>query len=327
MKKLRLFLVVCGGTIIMTENSEGIHKPQEGKNASNLLSRIDPSLFSEYDVTIECVSNVDSSNISHEHWDIVSEKIFENYKNYDGFVVVHGTDTMAYTACALSFALQNIGKPVILTGSHLPFGTPESDAKKNLLDAFKWAVSDLSGIFLVFGGRIFRGTRCSKTSPSSFESFSSTSKNENTEKKIEKRNTTSLTLKTGFEKNIIAFSLMPGISPDIFFPLIQKKEVRGVVIRAFGPGNFPYSFMPVLETAKENKVPVVVLSQCSFDAITEMKKYDVGAKALEYGVIEGKDMNFEAASVKLMWALNHFPYEQIKTVMQSNLVGEISEGL
>ena len=318
----------------MNRNKKGFLEPPKKEKSLECLQSFAPFFLEEYEVKTHFISNIDSSNISINHWNTVAKYIFKNYDKYEGFIVIHGTDTMAYTACALSFSLQNLGKPVILTGSHIPFGIEGTDAETNLLNALRLSISNISGVYITFNRKIFWGTRVSKTSAFSFDAFSSfhsenagmASSSLHFHEKIKKRHEEKLILKAKFQENILVFTLLPNISLENLFFLLEEKNIKGFILNGFGPGNIPYRLLPFFKGAQKNKVPIIVLSQCK-DGGTAMEKYDVGRKALQVGAIEGKDMSLEAASVKLMWALAHFPYEQIKTVMQSNIVGEVSSEL
>ena len=330
MKKPKILILFCGGTLIMQKNAAGALVAPNKDEAISCLFSIEPGLEQIYDLDLHYVANIDSTNMHPQYWDQMASAVVENYEKYDGFVITHGTDSMAYTASALSFALQNLGKPVVLTGAQIAAGVLETDARRNLINAIKLAIQNISGVYIVFDERIIRGARASKTSESALDGFSSINVPDAGEIRIQmqlspenpKRHSGKVELKSGFEPDICTLTLTPGCDPTDIDHLLEIDRLRGIVIQGFGPGNIPYDYYLVFQKAQSRSVPVVVMSQC-LHGVTSMSEYDVGLKALDYGVIEGFDLSLEAATTKLMWALKHFPPEQIKSIMHQNLCGEI----
>ena len=329
--KKKILILFCGGTLVMEEDAQGtLQSPPADKAISNLL-RIEPRLKQIADLTVSYIDNIDSTNINPSHWDRMTDVIAENYHSYDGFVVTHGTDTLAYTSSALSFTLQKMGKPVILTGAQIPGSRIESDARRNLTNAVRVAAMDVSGSIVVFGESIILGCRATKVSESKIDAFDS----ENRELLGEIRLTVELSsacpirhdqplkVKKGFDSNIAVCTIVPGMSVKTLGSLIES-GIHGLVLLGYGPGNIPYQYLEAIQKADEMRIPVVVNSQCR-EGATIMHLYDVGQKALDLGVIQAFDMSIESVATKLMWALNHADdYQIIKKIMHTNLAGEIS---
>ncbi|MGQ9619350.1 MAG: asparaginase [Candidatus Aminicenantia bacterium] len=333
-EKKKVLVLFCGGTIVMKEKEDGsLAVPNDRDSALWILKSIEPRLSTIAEYDIEFIANIDSTNIKPSEWDNILYTIKENYSKYDGFVITHGTDTMAYTASALSIAIENLGKPVVLTGSQIPGIGIESDARRNLVNAFKVATMDISGVFIVFDERIISGGRATKASESKLDAFLSNNGEDAGEIKIEikikdwvkKRIKEPHEIKIfpGFEPDIFVYTLTPGCDPSDLEFLLQNEKIKGIIIRAYGTGNVPYDFENFFKKAKKRKLPVIVTSQC-LHGRTLMDVYDVGRKALESGVIEGYDQSLEVLCVKLMWALRHSP-ENIAGVVHKNYSGELKK--
>jgi L-asparaginase len=330
--KKRVLILFCGGTIIMKERREGGLKAPSKAEAIATLKKIEARLVSLAKFDIDYVENIDSTNMTPAKWDKILAEIEANYEKYDGFLVTHGTDTMAYTAAALSLAIKNLGKPVVITGSQIPGSRIETDARRNLVNAMKLATMDISGVFIVFDERVILGSRASKASESRLDAFTSVNAPDAGEIRTEirlnptlpKRRIDKAAFFPGFEPDIFVYTLTPGCDPKDLIFLLKNKRIKGIIIRAYGTGNLPYDFDRFFEEAKGKKIPVVVTSQC-LHGMTMMKGYDVGNKALELGAIEGFDQSLEMLAVKLMWALKHYPYEGIKPVIHNNYTGEIGQ--
>ena len=170
---MKILILFCGGTLIMEEDQAGVLITPPQERAVTNLQNIEPKLNDVAELDVTYIDNIDSTNINPTHWDRIAHKISEQYDQYDGFIITHGTDTMAYTSSALSFALHNIGKPVILTGSQIPGSRIESDARRNLINAVRVAIHDIAGVMIVFYERIIWGARASKVSESKLNAFQS----------------------------------------------------------------------------------------------------------------------------------------------------------
>jgi len=332
MRKPKILVLYCGGTLIMQKNREGSLQPPNRENAIDCLLSIEPALQDYYDIDIKYIANIDSTNMKTEYWENMAQEIIKKYDNYDGFLITHGTDTMAYTASALSFALNGIGKPVVLTGAQIPSGILETDARRNLVNACKLVFKNVAGVYLVFDKRIIKGVRASKISESALDGFFSRNDTDAGEISIHMKLKDNLIPRheskfdskiIKFEPNILVTSLTPGSNSKIIEEVINDKKIKGLIIEGFGPGNIPYDCYGIFEKARSNKIPVVVLSQC-IHGVTSMTEYDVGLQALKYGVIEGHDMTLESTSTKLMWAIANFPFAEIKNIMHTNYFGEIN---
>ncbi len=326
----KILILFCGGTIIMKENDNGVLDAPEKNEAIDILLNLEPKLNTIADLTIDFIANIDSTNITPVIWDRICAEIYKNYAKYDGFVITHGTDTMAYTAAALSLGLQSLGKPVVLTGSQIPGCELNTDARRNIVNALKLAVMDVSGVFLVFDERIISGMRATKASESKLDAFKTVNYPDIGEIKINiklkssvhRRHNKLPVLKTGFNSDIFIYKLAPGCDPEDLEYLLNNDRIKGIIIEAFGTGNIPDNFSAFFTEANRKKIPVIVTSQC-LHGMTMMKSYAVGQKALELGVIEGYDQSIETLAVKLMWALEHYKYEEIRGIINNNFTGEI----
>ncbi|MCX7974859.1 MAG: asparaginase [Candidatus Aminicenantes bacterium] len=332
-QRKKVLLLFCGGTIVMEEREDGsLNVPADKESAIEILKNIEPRLSQIAEYEIEYIANIDSTNITPAEWDKIIISIKKNYKNYDGFVITHGTDTMAYTASALSLAIKELGKPIILTGAQIPGSKMESDARRNLINSFRVATMELAGVFIVFDERIILGARATKASESRLDAFQSVNGEDAGEIKMDitikqwvkkrKKEKHDIEIMPGFEPDIFVYTLSPGCDPSDLSFLIQNKKIKGIIIRGYGTGNIPYGFETFFRKAKARGLPVVVCSQCLYGR-TMMGIYDVGKKILELGGIEGYDQSLETLCVKLMWALKHFP-EKVKEIIHTNFVGELT---
>jgi L-asparaginase len=327
---MKVLILFCGGTIIMKKNKDGALAAPPKEEALESLRKLEPRLATIADCEIAYVDNIDSANITSKHWDKIAGVIAKNYDKYDGFVITHGTDTMAYTASALSWVLQDLGKPVVITGAQIPGNEIETDARRNFVNAVRLATMDISGVMLVFDEEIILGARASKVSESKLDAFETINWDDLGEIRIDirlsdehkKRHNRNLSLKKGFEDNIAVISLFPQMVPTTLRAIL-KTGIKGLVLRGYGSGNISYEYLSVLRECKRRKIPVVVQTQC-LEGATLMHLYDVGKQALNAGVIQAHDMSLECVVTKLMWALDHVPYKSVKEIMHTNYVGEIN---
>ncbi len=329
--KPKILILFCGGTIIMTESGSGALVVSEKEQAINSLLNLEPNLKEIAELAVHYIDNIDSSNMKPEHWDKIASVIAEKYEEFDGFVITHGTDTMAYTSSALSYALGNLGKPVVLTGSQIPGNKIETDARRNFVNAVRVATLNLAGVFLVFDEEIILGSRATKESESRLDAFETVNWDLVGEIRIDirlsheakPRHSGKLNLQLGFETNVAALNLFPGMPKEVIENILNN-GIKGLVLSAFGSGNLSYEYLEALKKAKEKKIAVVVDTQCMQGA-TLMHLYDVGKSAMDTGVIQAFDMSFESAITKLMWALKRAPYEEIEKLMHTNYTGEINK--
>jgi len=267
-----------------------------------------------------------------EHWQMIAKSIYEKYNSYDGFLVLHGTDTLSYTSAALSFMLDGLSKPVIITGSQLPIRVPASDGHNNIINSLQVIKNGISGVYIVFGNQVIRGTRAKKISAFDLQAFVSVNDDPigiiglTVKWKNRPKNTnTPLILKEKINQNVALLKIYPGFSEEFIYSCIEN-DYKGIILESFGVGNVPGAFrsiLPAIRKASEHKIPVVIVSQCMTGA-TDLTLYQVGKEAYLAGAISGGDMLAETAFVKLMWALGNFDsIESIKAVMAKNLKGEI----
>lgn len=339
----RVMLIYTGGTIGMIRNAET--GALETFNFDHLRKHV-PEL-NQFDYVIhsyQFAPPIDSSDMEPTLWTKLVKIINYNYENFDGFVILHGTDTMAYTASALSFMLENLGKPVILTGSQLPIGVLRTDGKENLITAIEIAAAkDEEGNALIpevcifFDQTLLRGNRTTKASAENFNAFRSynnkplavTGININYEKNQIRRPDSKLplTVHQEFDPNVIALTLFPGISEDIIKNVMGIKGIKGVILRTYGSGNAPRRdwLIKQIKDATERGIIIVNITQCQSGSV-EMGLYETGRQLLEAGVVSGKDMTVEAAITKLMILLGqgHEP-ATVRQLMTKSLAGEITE--
>lgn len=287
---------------------------------------------------------IDSSDMSPMRWTELSHCIADHYDGYDGFVVLHGTDTMAYTASALSYMLANLTKPVIFTGSQLPIGQLRTDGKENLITSIEIAAAkDDKGRAMVpevgiyFGGHLLRGNRTTKQSAEEFNAFESfnyphlvdagVNITYHRERMLTPDWQQPMTPHYRLDNNVIIFSIFPGIREDLIRHIIHTPNLKAVVMRTFGSGNAPQCpwLLNALREGTRNGKVIVNISQCMQGAV-EMSRYDCGYHLQEAGVISGRDATVESAVTKLMFLQARYDDpEQIRQLMQQSLRGEMSQ--
>jgi L-asparaginase len=308
--KKNILLIATGGTIASKKTDEGL-APQI--TSEELLGFV-PEIKDYCNVDTMQLLNIDSTNIQPEHWVLMTEAIEKNYDKYDGFVISHGTDTMSYTSAALSYLIQNLDKPVIITGAQKPINVDITDAKKNLLDSFRFATEkDVSGVYLVFDGKAIVGTRARKIKSKSYSAFESINfpvaaiidDNRITKYIRNEKYTDKVQFYKNIYPSIFLLKLVPGMEPDVLDYIGEKYE--GVVIESYGVGGLPFqdkrNFLEKLGALTENGKIIVIATQVMFEG-SDMGIYEVGVKALKkYNVLQAYDMTIEAAITKLMWIM------------------------
>ncbi|QSX28463.1 asparaginase [Shewanella cyperi] len=278
---------------------------------------------------------IDSSNMSPAHWQMIADDIQANYDKYDGFVILHGTDTMAYTASALSFMLQGLTKPVIVTGSQIPLAQLRSDGQTNLLNALYIAANyPVAEVCLFFNNKLFRGNRTTKAHADGFDAFASPNfpllleagiKINLKAGKICTASDGNLRVATIEPHPIGVVTLYPGISTEIFINILQQ-PVKALILLTFGVGNAPQDegLLRTLKEADERGIVLVNLTQC-FQGKVNMGGYATGNALARAGVIGGADMTIEACLAKLHFLLSqHLSSDQIKAAMKQNIAGELT---
>ncbi len=341
MDEKKILIIYTGGTIGMVNDPEtNSLVPMDFSNISDRVPEL--KMFDFHVKSISFSPIVDSSEMNPEIWKRLVLLIEENYPYYDGFVVLHGTDTMAYTASALSFMLHNLQKPVILTGSQLPLGTIRTDGKENLITALEIASAQKNGQALVpevcifFQAKLFRGNRTTKYNAENFHAFRSDNYPPLADVGIHLRYNypyiryTTLNgtfhVATEMDTNVALIKIFPGINANVVESVLSTPGLRGVVLETFGSGNAPTSkwFLDALQRAIDKGVIIMNVTQCLAGSV-EMWRYETGIHMLGMGLVSGYDITTEAALTKLMYLLGNYqdPLE-IKNLLNKSLRGEIS---
>jgi len=301
---------------------------------TTLFQKEIPELFSIATIHVEKIFSNDSSDINHTHWTTLSNYIYNNYGAFDGFVILHGTDTMAYTASALSFSLQNLKKPIILTGSQVPLSNIRSDARRNLVNSIELATHRIPEVAICFNDHLFRGNRSTKMNIGDFDAFSSPNFNHLAEIgfeiefyhqwEISEKPVTNLPF---YDDALCLIKLFPGLNPKQL-EYIDLTKLKAVVLEAFGTGNYPligdYSLLPFIKACRNAGIHVVITSQAPFDAVN-LSQYKSGREALRMGVLSAGDMTIEATLIKIMYLLgNGLAGDQFIEQFNANIAGERS---
>lgn len=341
-EKKSILIIYTGGTIGMIKNPEtGALAPFDFDQIMDEVPELKRFGFNLSTISFSPI--IDSSNLNPDVWIKLAELIKENYKDYNGFVVLHGTDTMAYSASALSFMLENLDKPVIFTGSQLPIGTLRTDGKENLISAVEIAASEKNGqalapeVCVYFENKLMRGNRTTKYNAEHFNAFESpnypnlavaginlkfnySSIHYHTVKK-------DLKIHTELDKSVLILKLFPGISREILHSMLKIENIRAIVFETYGAGNAPtedWFISELKESIKEGKI-ILNVTQCLAGSV-DMTKYETGKSLHKIGVLSGYDITTEAAVAKLMHLLGRYKnIDQVKLMLNHSISGEISK--
>ena len=337
----KVLLIYTGGTIGMVKspNAASLY-PIDFNNLLDNISELELLNCKIQIISLE--TPIDSSNINTFHWVEIAGLIEENYKYYDGFVVLHGTDTMSYSASALSFMLENLQKPVIFTGSQLPIGDLRTDAKENLITSVQLAslkkdeIPVIKEVCLYFEYKLFRGNRSTKINADHFKSFASKNFpplatsgvriNLRSDLLLNPAVNSDLLVHKDLSTDVALLKLFPGIQQTIISSILDTENLKGVVLETYGSGNAPTAkwFLDLIEKAILNGIYIVNVTQCSGGKV-EMGHYATSAKMQSLGVISASDMTTEAAITKMMFLLSVRTGLDFKLAFKNSLRGEISK--
>jgi L-asparaginase len=327
----RILLLHTGGTLGMAGGRPSALRPAA---FTKTLKARAPELSRLADIELDLFCNLDSSEMQPELWSRLASHLYRRLPDFDGAVVTHGTDTLAYTASALSFMLRGLPRPVVLTGSQRPLGEIRSDARLNLIDAVSSALQGPREVTVCFDSHLYRGNRTRKVKVSEYDAFESPNFPLLGTLGVEATFAPGLKVRGAFrlrerlEPRVFLLKIFPGLDPAL--PLALLPQVRGLVIEAYGAGNFPLdpslgrSLRPLFAEARKRGVAVVVVSQAYRNGV-DLTLYESGAAALEEGAISGGDMTPSAALVKLMQGLAyHRDLEALTRFIQTPLAGELT---
>lgn len=340
MSKSKVLLIYTGGTIgMMQDVKTGQLKPFDFKHLTEQIPELN-----KFDIVLSSVSfekPIDSSDMQPSVWIEIAKLIEKNYDKVDGFVILHGSDTMSFTASALSFMLENLSKPVILTGSQLPIGTIRTDGKENLITAIEIAASKekkksiVSEVCIYFEFQLYRGNRTHKFNAEQFQAFQTSNypvlaeagvNLKYNKAALKKANTKKLKIHTSLNPNIAILKVFPGITPNVVEAIVNAKGLKGIILETFGSGNASTQkwFIDSIKKAIDKGIVVLNVTQCNAGKV-EQGKYATSAAFKKIGVIGGADITSEAAVAKLMFVLgSSSSKKEIEKLLKTDLRGEIT---
>ena len=299
----KILLIATGGTIASRETAHGLRPALSGEDMRTAIGAADAAIE-----VIDLLS-LDSTNIAPSHWQMIARRVADVRTDYDGFIITHGTDTMAYTAAALYYMLENIDRPVVLTGSQRPLGRDGSDAEQNLRLAYEAACSDFAGVCVAFGGRLIHGNAAKKMYSLADDAFRSIGRAE-VDLSPPSAPSTPFRLHDALDERVAVIRLYPGMKPITIDAHIAS-GYRGIILESYGCGSVPgddaeESFLPSLDRARTRACTVVLTTQCIYDG-ADLSHYEVGVRAAQLGALAGGSLPIEALYARLMQRLAETP--------------------